>query len=152
MNLREDRDFWSNLKWPAAPNEEDYKIFRSYQHGTTLLLGSTKLLLPLCDQAWDLAPVYDDPKIISKDWFSLDQHWDTIMLDGGLSYGKEFTDRLLPIVLSNCDTFITRAFLNPNWPTKYACYFPKAYELNPIPFEHPISEVYTFYIWKRKQS
>jgi hypothetical protein len=152
MNMREDKDFWTNLKWPAAPNEDDREIFRSYQHGKTLLLGSTKLLLPICDEAWDLAPVYDDPKIIKKDWFSLDQHFDTIILDGGLSYGKEFTDRLLPIVLANCDTFITRAFLNPNWPTKYAIYFPKAHELNPTPFEHPISEVYTFYIWKRKQS
>ena len=150
--MSEDVDFWTNLKWPAAPNEDDREIFRSYQHGRTLLLGSTKLLLPLCDQAWDLNPLYDDPKLIARDWFSLDQNWDTIMLDGGLSYGKEFTDRLLPIIISNCDTFITRAFLNPNWPTKYAVYFPKANELNPIPFEHPISEVYTFYIWKNKQS
>ena len=152
MNLSDDKDFWSNLKWPAAPNEHDREIFRSYQHGTTLLLGSTKLLLSLCDQAWDLNPVYDHPKIISKDWFSLNQHWDTIMLDGGLSYGKEFTNKLLPIILANCDTFITRAFLNPNWPTRYAVYFPKAHELNPVPLEHPINEVYTFYIWKRKQS
>lgn len=152
MHIREDINFWTNLKWPAAPSEEDREIFRSYQHGRTLLLGSTKLLIPICDQAWDLSPLYDDPKLIAKDWFSLDEHWDTIILDGGLSYGKQFADRLLPIILSNCDTFITRAFLNPNWPTKYAVYFPKASELNPAPFEHPISEVYTFYIWKNKQS
>ena len=95
--MNEDVDFWLNLKWPAAPNESDRKIFKFYQHGRTLLLGSTKLLLPLCDQAWDLNPLYDDPKLIARDWFSLDQNWDTIMLDGGLSYGKEFTDRLLPI-------------------------------------------------------
>lgn len=150
MNACEDRDYWSNLKWPATPNNDDCEVFKKYQSGSTLLLGSTKLLLPLCDQAWDTSPLYDDPKIINKDWFSLNQHWDTIILDGGFNMGKELTDKLLPIVLANCNTFITRVFLKPDWPTKYAVYFPKVFELNPIPFEHPISEVYTFYIWKKK--
>lgn len=149
--MNADISYWNTLKWPAAPNEDDRAVFESYRHGKTLLLGSTELLLPLCDQAWDLVPSYDDTKIIVKDWFSLDEHWDTIMLDGGLSFGKEFTDKLLPRILNNCDTFITRAFLNPNWPTKYAIYFPKAHELSPQPQEHPINEVYTFYIWNKNQ-
>lgn len=152
MDIIEDKKYWVNLQWPAAPNENDVDVFKLFQQGRTLLLGSTKLLLPLCDQAWDSTPAHNDGKIISRDWFSLDEHWDTIMIDGGLCFSKEFADKLIPIILANCDTFIARAFLNPSWPTKYATYFPKASELNPIPFEHPISEVYTFYIWKRKQS
>jgi len=28
-------------------------------------------------EAWDLDPKYDDPKIKNKDWFSLNEHWDT---------------------------------------------------------------------------
>jgi hypothetical protein len=104
----------------------------------------------LCTEAWDLEPVYDDPKIKARDWFSLDEHWDTVIIDGGLAFGKEFTEQLLPIVLANCDRFIARSFLNPNWPTKYACYFPRVHELNPVPQEHPINEVYTFYIWNNK--
>jgi hypothetical protein len=104
----------------------------------------------LCTEAWDLEPVYNDAKIKQRDWFSLDEHWDTIILDGGLSYGKEFTNRLLPIVLSHCNTFISRVFLNPNWPTKYAVYFPRAEELTPQPLEHPVNKVYTFYIWNNK--
>ena len=146
------REYWQSLTWPAAPNADDYRVFESYCSGRVLLLGSTQLLLPLCTEAWDRDPVYDDPKIIQRDWFGLDQHWDTIIIDGGLSFGQEFTARLLPTVLNNCDRFVSRTFLNPSWPTKYACYFPSAIELTPVPLEHPVNEVYTFYIWNNKQS
>jgi hypothetical protein len=150
MNIDNDPEYWAGLKWPAAPNLDDYRVFEQYCKGRVLLLGSTKLLLPLCTEAWDLEPVYDDPKIKQRDWFTLEDHWDTIIIDGGLSYGREFTARLLPIVLRNCDRFVSRTFLNPNWPTRYACYFPRAEDLTPVPQEHPVNEVYTFYIWNNK--
>ena len=153
MNIvHADKDYWTKLQWPAAPNNGDYSVFEQYCQGSVLLLGSTAMLLPLADQAWDLEPVYNNPKILAKDWFSLDQHFDTIIVDGALSYGKEFTQRLLSVVLPKCDRFVSRTFLNPNWPTKYACYFPRAHELDPIPEEHPVNEVYTFYIWNNLQS
>ena len=150
MIMHNDRGYWSNLTWPAAPNQDDYRVFESYCHGRVLLLGSTQLLLPLATEAWDLEPVYDDPKIKQRDWFNLNEHWDTIIIDGALSYGMEFTYQLLPIVLANCDCFISRTFLNPNWPTKYAVYFPRADELVPQPQEHPVNDIYTFYIWNNK--
>lgn len=149
MSIDNDPGYWTALKWPAAPNEDDYRVFESYCTGRVLLLGSTKLLLPLATEAWDLEPVYDDHKIKARDWFTLDQHWDTILIDGGLSFGKEFTEQLLSVVLKNCDRFVSRTFLNPNWPTRYAVYFPRADELTPQPIEHPINEVYTFYIWNK---
>ena len=149
MNIHADKEYWTKLQWPAAPNEDDYRVFEGYCTGRVLLLGSTKLLLPLCTEAWDINPVYDDPKILARDWFSIDSHWDTIIVDGALCFGEEFTKRLLSQVLAHCDRFVSRTFLNPNWPTKYACYFPCAEELTPQPTEHPINEVYTFYIWNR---
>ena len=149
MSIHSDREYWTNLKWPAAPNLDDYSVFESYCTGRVLLLGSTKLLLPLCTEAWDLEPKYADAKIKNKDWFSLDEHWNTIIVDGALALGEEYCKTLLPIVLNHCNRFIARAFLNPNWPTKYAVYFPRAEELIPQPTEHPINEVYTFYIWNR---
>lgn len=142
--------YWTQLKWPAAPDDDDYLRYESYCRGNVLLLGSTKLLLPLADEAWDIEPQYPDTKIKKRDWFTLDQHWDTIILDGGLAFGKEFADNLLKVVLPNCDRFISRTFLNPNWPTKYAVYFPKVHELNPRPIEHIVNEVYSFYIWNNK--
>lgn len=149
MKKDNDKNYWTQLTWPAAPDQADYRVFEQYCTGRVLLLGSTKLLLPLSTEAWDVNPVYDDPKIKVRDWLSINEYWDTIILDGGLSFGKEFTERLLPIVLAHCGRFVARVFLNPSWPTKYACYFPCAEELIPVPTEHPINEVYTFYIWNK---
>lgn len=149
MDIHADRDYWINLTWPAAPNQDDYKVFESYCQGQVLLLGSTRLLLPLCKEAWDLEPKYDDAKIKNKDWFTLDEHWDTVIVDGALAFGKDYCEQLLAAVLPHCDRLVARAFLNPNWPTKYACYYPRANELTPVPQEHPINEVYTYYIWNK---
>ena len=151
MTIHDDKDFWTTLQWPAAPNNSDYAVFEQYCKGSVLLLGSTQLLLPLADEAWDLEPKYANPKIQNRDWFTLDEHWNTIIVDGALAFSKDYCTKLLDTVLPNCDRFIARAFLNPNWPTKYAVYFPQAYELTPQPTEHPINEVYTFYIWNQNQ-
>lgn len=150
MTTHDDKDYWTSLQWPAAPNLDDYDVFEQYCNGRVLLLGSTKLLLPLATEAWDLNPKYSDPKIIDRDWLTIDQHWDTVIIDGGLALGKEYCEQILSKILPNCDRFISRSFLNPNWPTRYACYFPRAHELTPHPIEHPINEVYTFYIWNNK--
>jgi hypothetical protein len=149
VNTRMTNDYWRSLTWPAAPNLDDYRVFEQYCTGRVLLLGSTRLLLPLCTEAWDIDPVYDDTKIQTKDWFTLNQHWDTVIIDGALSYGKEFTERLLSVVLPNCDCFVARVFLNPNWPTRYAVYFPQAHELTPQPKEQPVNNIYSFYIWNQ---
>lgn len=147
-----DNDFWRDLKWPAAPNEDDVRVFQSYCTGRVLLLGSTRLLLPLCDEAWDIEPKYSDPKIKKRDWFGLNSHWDTIIVDGVLVYGKEYTERLLPVLLAHTDRLVVRSFLNPTWKTKYATWFPRIGDFNPAPKEHPIDEVYTFFIWNNLQS
>jgi hypothetical protein len=153
MDMHADKDYWTGLTWPAAPNNADYTVFEHYCNGTVLLLGSTELLLPLADEAWDLEPKYANPKIKNKDWLSIDSHWDTVIIDGGLTIlDQETCAQLISTVLSHCDRLVARSFLNPNWTTKYACYFPKAHELTPTPQEHPINEVYTFYIWNNKQS
>ena len=149
--MHNDREFWTNLKWPAAPNNSDYAVFEHYCRGSVLLLGSTQLLLPLADEAWDLEPKYANPKIKNRDWLSIDEHWDTIIIDGGLTILDEKTcGQLILRALSNCNRFVARSFLNPSWTTKYARYFPRAEELTPQPEEHPINEVYTFYIWNKK--
>ena len=150
--FNEDKEYWINLTWPAAPNLFDYEIYKNFCEGKVLLLGSTKLLLPLCSEAWDINPKYIDNKIKNKDWFNITEYWDTIILDGGLSlYSKEEANKLLQLVLKNCNSFITRVFLKPNWKPKYAKYFPKGNELNPAPdIELSINNVYSFYIWNKK--
>lgn len=145
--IQDNTNYWRSLTWPAAPNEDDYKTFEQHCYGTVLLLGSTRLLLPLATEAWDLVPVYEDSKIVSRDWFTLDAHYDTIIVDGALSFGEKFTARLLPIVLAHCNRFVARVFLRTTWPARYARYFPRAHELTPQPQEIEVNDVYSFYIW-----
>ena len=153
MNIHNDKEYWTGLTWPAAPNNADYAVFEHYCKGSVLLLGSTRLLLPLCTEAWDLEPKYADAKIKNRDWLSIDTHWDTVIIDGGLTILDEQTcGQLISNVLQNCNRFVARSFLTPSWTTKYAHYFPRSEELTPQPKEHPINEVYTFYIWNNKQS
>lgn len=145
--IHADNEYWTNLKWPASPNDKDYKVFEQYAYGRVLLLGSTQLLLPLATEAWDLEPKYANEKLKNKDWFEINEHFDTIIIDGGLAFGAEFTARLLPIVLAHCDRFVARTFLRASWPAKYAVYFPRAHELTPQPQEIEVNDVYSFYIW-----
>jgi hypothetical protein len=153
MGMHDDKDYWTNLQWPAAPNEDDYAVFSSYCTGRVLLLGSTKLLLPLCEEAWDIEPKYNNAKIKNRNWLSIDSHWDTVIIDGGLTIlDDKVCAQLISTVLAHCDRFVARTFLNPNWPTKYAHYFPRVEELTPQPTEHKINEIYTFYIWNNLQS
>jgi len=113
MNLHNDLEFWRNLQWPAAPNYDDVEIYRKHCSGTVLLLGSTRQLLPLCTDAWDLEPKYNHARIQHRDWLTLDQHYDTIIGDAVLCFTPAFTQQLLPVVLNHCDTFITRSFICP---------------------------------------
>lgn len=78
MGMHDDKDYWTNLQWPAAPNTDDYAVFSSYCTGRVLLLGSTKLLLPLCEEAWDIEPKYNNAKIKNRNWLSIDSHWDLV--------------------------------------------------------------------------
>lgn len=148
-SLHSDKTFWTTLKWPAAPNDDDYSVYEQHCQGRVLLLGSTKKLLPLCTQAWDLEPNYNDPRIIDRDWLTLDQHWDTIIGDAVLCFTKEFAEQLLPVLLTHADRVVLRSFLNPNWKTTYAKYFPRVNDLSPQPEEIPINDVYTFYLWNK---
>lgn len=56
-------NYWTTLKWPAAPNLDDCGVFEQYCKGRVLLLGSTRLLLPLATEAWDLEPKYTEKNI-----------------------------------------------------------------------------------------
>lgn len=148
--MHEDVTYWTNLSWPAAPNQTDYELYQKYCTGRVLLLGSTKSLLPLADEAWDLNPKYTDPKIKHKNWTSIDSYYDTIIGDGVLVFSKQLCDSIINKALENCRTLVIRTFLEPSWNPKYAKYFPRAHELNPAPTkEIKINNVYSFYIWQK---
>jgi len=42
MTLNNDKDYWTALKWPAAPNQDDYSVFEGYCTGRIRMLLSQR--------------------------------------------------------------------------------------------------------------
>ena len=111
---------WISLPYPLKPSEEEVDVFKKHVKGKVLLLGSTYALLPLCDEAIDLVPRYNNEKIKQGDWNSIEGSYDTIIGDGVLSWGAE---EVLSSVRKHCKTFICRVFSEKLEGMRYATHF-----------------------------
>jgi len=146
--MHNDYDFWRNLTPPAAPDEKDKELFKSLIVGdNVLLLGSTKILLDLATDAYDLSPKWDDPKIQDRDWRSVDTHYDTIIGCGPFNFTKEFVDELFPILQKHCNRLIIRAIKKPTWKMKYGVYFPEPEDFDIQPVVHSDTGSHMIYVW-----
>lgn len=143
-----DYEFWRNLVPPAAPSEKDVETFKTLIKGNNiLLLGSTKILLPLATVAYDLYPKWDDNKIQDRDWRSIDTKYDTIIGCGPFNFTKELTDELFPILQKHCNRLVFRTIRKPNWETTYARYFPEPNDFPIEPVVYNDDGVHRFYVW-----
>ena len=150
--MHNDINHWTNLVPPAAPSDEDFKVYQRLLVGNNiLLLGSTKALLPLATVAYDLCPKYEDSKIVDRDWLSIDSHFDTIIGDGVFNLGYDFGKDLLKVVSTHCNRFIVRCFLVPPiQPPKYAISFPLPEQFEITPAVVAVAPKYNFYMWDFK--
>jgi hypothetical protein len=112
---------FSNLQLPLYPNEYEVEIYAKYKKGKTLLLGYTKQLLFLCDDAMDNNPNLEVTKnVIVKDWFALDKYYETIIGDGVLNLvGGE----LVTYLSTRCNRLIIRFFTDKIASMRYATFF-----------------------------
>lgn len=121
-----DIEYWQNLENPLIiPNEDEFWTFKQLRKGKVLMLGETKELMFLADDAVDIHPCGKYNKTFKADWYDLKGHWDTIIGDGVLN----LCDVDLVDVLSKaCDRLIIRVFEDwvHNW--KYATYFPTTFK------------------------
>ena len=146
--MHDDYDYWRNVVPPGAPDENDRDFFKSLIIGErVLLLGSTKILLDLATDAYDLCPKWDDLKIQDRDWLSVDTKYDTIIGCGPFSFTKELTEQLFPILKNNCDRLVMRLFHNPQWELKYAKHFPKPEDFDPMPKVLNNNGHHWFFVW-----
>jgi hypothetical protein len=135
---------WVNLPYPLKPCDAEVDVYRKHLiTGNTLMLGSTKQLIDICDVAVDLAPRYDHHKIIKGDWYKLFGFYENIIADGSINLtGPSLIDAVKP----HCKQFISRVF-SKKFPTmKYAelfySEFPNATKIAEINESCPI------FIWK----
>lgn len=117
----EDHDYWNNLDYPKIPNEIEVNIFRENIFGNILLLGETKNLRCLTNNAIDLFPTDFAKKC---DWYDIDGYYDCIIGDGVLNIGNGLL--LLDTIKNHCDRFVCRVFgteIEHEYSWKYAKYF-----------------------------
>ena len=146
-----EKDYWASLTPPLAPSSHDVEIYKTNLiEGSTLLLGSTKQLLDLCDIALDVSPVYQDKKIIVGDWVNNEMFFENIIGDGVLNFNQNLCNQLLEMAEKNCNQFLVRVF-NYKMPImRVADYFPstKIFHIRPkVIFSNT---EYSFYKWDFK--
>jgi hypothetical protein len=139
---------WTHLVYPLAPNEANRDTYKSLIKGDNiLLLGCTKILLPLATDAVDLVQRYPDPKIRVGDWFDVDGHYDTVLADGCICMGKEAGLALVKHFSTRCDRLIARCFTRRHPTMRIADHFPVASDFEIVPIVHSEAEWYRFYVW-----
>lgn len=111
---------FSNLPSPLYPNEHEVELYAQYKKDKTLLLGYTKQLLFLCDDAMDNNPNVEIKKIIVQDWFTLDKYYDTIIGDGVLNL---VGGGLVSYLSTRCSRLIIRFFTVKIDGMRYATFF-----------------------------
>jgi hypothetical protein len=133
---------------PLSPSIEDVEIYKkNLLNGSTLLLGSTKELLGICDQALDIDPVYPNEKIIIGDWLDNKDFYTNIIGDGILNFSDSLCHELLDMAEKNCNNFIVRAF-NYKMPImKIAQYFPTEESFKSAPQVMYQNKEYSFFKW-----
>ena len=116
-----DIDHFNNLPLPLYPNELEVSIYEKYKgNGQTLLLGYTKQLIHLSDVAMDLNPPQTNNHITKQDWYTITEHYDTIIGDGVLNLvGGDLVEYLS----HHCNTLIIRFFTEKINGMKYATNF-----------------------------
>ena len=121
-------DHYSNLSPPLAPNDYEVGIFKKYvidsigkSEKGCLLLGFTKELIHLADEAVDINPPPNcNKKIRSDDWFNINQYYDVIIGDGCINMvGGKLIDHLSQF----CGTLVIRFFMDKLPDMKYATRF-----------------------------
>lgn len=138
---------WINLSPPLSPSTGDVLIYKELIRGTSLLLGSTKELLPLVSTAIDLVPKYPDRKIQCYDWLDFSQFYDTVIADGCLNLTMELAIAIQEKYSHLCYRFISRCFNHKLSGMKYASYFPNKHDFLYTPVNSIIFSDYTFYVW-----
>ena len=145
-----DKNYWaSELPFPLSPSQKDLGIYVEYMNGgETLMLGCTRLLLPLSDVQMDIDPWYESDTVIKQDWLTNDKFYDNIILDGGLCFTKELCDGILNMASIYCNKFITRSFNRKLDSMRIAEYFPQIDDFKIRPTEARIFYDYSFFVWE----
>lgn len=144
-------DYWGGEHpRPLAPDLADVDVYRSFIDGSesVLLLGNTRLLMPLCTAAMDTDPFLDDPRVITQDWTTNTVRYDAIIGDGVLNFTQDLAERVLAMAAASCSVFVARVFTERLPIMRVADNFPVPNDFDPAPTEVRGRNQYSFYVWR----
>lgn len=123
--IKNDVEYWQNLKPPMCPNEYEIELYKHHIKGLkpVCLLGMTEQLRPFCDFMVDFHPVPQNKPVLKQDWNELKEPAQAIIGDGVLNLeGLQLIQKL-----NNYKKLIFRVFLKKFSWMKYATHFPNEF-------------------------
>lgn len=152
--MNADKNYWKlELEAPYSPSQNDFNIYKNNLiEGTTLLLGCTKILIPISNFQMDIDPWYEADTVIIDDWKNNKTFYSNIIGDGVLNFTKDLTDAVLRMCQSNCNKFTARCFNHKLSKMRVANYFPSYKDFEISPQTIMSFKDYTFYFWNFYES
>jgi hypothetical protein len=152
--MNADKNYWKlELEAPYSPSQNDFSIYKNNLiEGTTLLLGCTKILIPISNFQMDIDPWYEADTVIIDDWKNNKTFYSNIIGDGVLNFTKDLTDAVLRMCQSNCNKFTARCFNHKLSKMRVANYFPSYKDFEISPQTIMSFKDYTFYFWNFYES
>lgn len=152
--MNADKNYWKlELEAPYSPSQNDFSIYKNNLiEGTTLLLGCTKILIPISNFQMDIDPWYEADTVIIDDWKNNKTFYNNIIGDGVLNFTKDLTDAVLRMCQSNCNKFTARCFNHKLSKMRVANYFPSYKDFEISPQTIMSFKDYTFYFWNFYES
>ena len=134
---------------PLNPNKDDLRIYQEYLiSNNILLLGCTKILVPISTKQMDLDPWIKGPNVIKGDWLDNQDFYENIIGDGVLNFNKEFSKKLFKMAQKCCKNFVVRSFKRKQPNMKVADYFPDPKEFKITPYITRHMQEYCFFVWR----
>jgi len=146
-----DRSYWElELDHPLCPNRDDLRMYEILLgiRGRTLLLGCTRLLLPLTDQQLDIDPWYQADTVRIGDWRENTESFDTMVGDGILNFTQDLADSVVEMASRCCSRLVVRCFSRRLPQMRVANYFPTVRDFKIPPELYVPKTDYNFFRWK----
>lgn len=147
--MQADKNYWKSLFLPPyCPDQSDVEFIRRNKlGGSTLLLGCTRILIPVSDYQMDIDPWYEADTVIQENWRNNKVFFNNIIADGALNLSEELTHDVLRMAFNCCNKFIVRYFNYKLPDMRIANCFKDPNDMEFIPNVIIKHEHYSFLMW-----
>jgi hypothetical protein len=148
--MKIDQSYWKKPQpHPLSPNKSDVEIYQEYMlHGSTLLLGCTKNLVPISDFQMDLDPWLKGSSVIKGDWRDNSKQFVNIIGDGVMNLNKDLAKAIFKMAQKYSKNLVVRSFKQKEEWMQVAEYFPESKDFKVTPYITRHISKYYFFVWR----